>query len=226
MQEGVEAGRFRRRPSGYGGRARIRKGWRLNGTGANLQVLLTKDEGGQGLKEPGINSGYNRWATRPKLTGFRIATKLNGSVTLVPPVTRQKSALPSPSQSANQRCPACAQICECKRSADLHVVDPGSRRKGTPDGAACGSGVYEATVIRLTVAVPIDPRRSARHSPVVDCADPDIGHSPSGRYGTLQIPTIWASSDLSAKVCLAVAVKVNHAAARGRAPISNGTNFF
>jgi xanthine dehydrogenase YagT iron-sulfur-binding subunit len=52
MQEAVKAGRFRPPPSR--GQAMLSGLWR---TGADLQVLWKKDEGGQGLKEPGINSG-------------------------------------------------------------------------------------------------------------------------------------------------------------------------
>jgi hypothetical protein len=63
---------FRRRPSafaalrrdrsGYGGRARICKAWRLEGRpGSDLQVLRAKDEGGQRLKKSSINRVVNAW---------------------------------------------------------------------------------------------------------------------------------------------------------------------
>ena len=55
------AGGVRRRASRYGvveaGWARICKGFRWRGQARICKMLWKKDEGGQGLKEPGINSG-------------------------------------------------------------------------------------------------------------------------------------------------------------------------
>jgi hypothetical protein len=59
--------------SGYGGQARICKRWSRR-PASDLQVLWKKDESGQGLKEPGINSGGEGRVTRLELAGFRIAT--------------------------------------------------------------------------------------------------------------------------------------------------------
>jgi hypothetical protein len=42
------------------GRSRICKAQWLAETGSNMQVFLKKDEGGQGLRWPGINSGCRR----------------------------------------------------------------------------------------------------------------------------------------------------------------------
>ena len=74
MQEAVEAGRFRP-PSR--GQAVLSGLWR---TGADLQVLWKKDEGGQGVKEPGIKSGCKGRATRLELAGLRLSTNCPATV--------------------------------------------------------------------------------------------------------------------------------------------------
>jgi hypothetical protein len=46
------------------GQSRICKAQWLAGTGSNMQVFSKKDDGGQGFKGPGINSGCRRWAMK------------------------------------------------------------------------------------------------------------------------------------------------------------------